>query len=99
MKNSIIFFSCVCAIVLCSISFLSCAKYPLYRTFTVNSERIYIDEEQDVAVLIINSKGDGVEIMSDIPVHVIYALLEEKEEIILSNTHHNIYMYAKNNLK
>lgn len=86
----------LCAIVLCSIS---CVRYPLERTFTVNSERLYIDEETDKLVITINKKGDGVEIKSDLPIYVIYALLEEKEEIVLSNDNHNIYLLAKNNLK
>lgn len=91
----------ICASIILSSCLTSCAKVekPVERnTFTVNVDKIYIDEEQDVAILIIGDNQAGVEIKSDISINAVYALLEEKEEIVLSSDTTDIYLYAEDNL-
>lgn len=84
MKNILIF----CAIVLCSISCVS-------HKFTVNVDRIYIDKERDVPMLI--TKQGDVTIHSNISVYNIYDILDRKEEIVLYYKPSGVYLNSKNN--
>lgn len=105
VRNSFIALAIVCAIICASIvlssCLTSCAKVekPTERhTFTVNVEKLYIDETQEVVLLFIGGDSSAIELETDIPLHVVYALLEEREEIVLSNDTSNIYLYAEDNL-
>lgn len=84
MKILLIF----CAIVLCSISCVS-------HKFTVNVDRIYIDEETDVAMLI--TKEGDMKIHSNISVYNIYDILDRKEEIVLCYKPSGVYLNSKDN--
>lgn len=86
MKTLLIF----CAIVLCSISCIS-------HKFTVNVDRIYIDEETDIPMLM--TKEGSIRIHSDVPVYDVYHMLDEKEEIVLLYKPRGVYFNYKDNLK
>lgn len=78
----------ICAIVLCSISCVS-------HKFTVNVEKIYIDEETDVAMLI--TKEGNMKIHSNISVYDVYNILDRKEEIVLCYKPKGVYLNSKDN--
>lgn len=106
VRNSFIALAVTCVIIVASIvlssCLTSCAKVekPTERyTFTVNTEKLYVDETQEVVLLFISNDSSAIELVTDIPLHVVYALLEEREELVLSNDNVNIYLYAEDNLR